>query len=88
MVVFLGYWGGYELILIVVQWLILMVLMVPIMAVGLEFLVSNLKMGLDVAMWDFAFGFLLSCVLGCEGCNGCVVIVAVVGDCCLGCVLY
>ena len=41
-VVFLGYCGGYELILIGVRWLILMVLMVPIVAVGLDFLGSDL----------------------------------------------
>ena len=45
-------------------------------------------MGLDVAMCDFAFGFVFSCVLGCEGCGGCVMVMVVVGDCWLGCVLY
>lgn len=53
--VIVGYFGGYELILIGVRWLILMVLMVPIVVVGLNFLGSNLEVVLDVAMWDFAF---------------------------------
>lgn len=51
----MGYFGGYELILIGARWLILMVLMVPIVVVGLNFLGSNLEVVLDVAMWDFAF---------------------------------
>ena len=59
----------------------------------------HLEVGLDAAMWVFAFGFVLSCVLGCGGCSGCVVVMVVavgwwslvmvmVGDRCLGCVLY
>ena len=56
------------LILIGVRWLILVVLVVPIVAVNVD---------LDVAMWVFAFGFVLSCFLGCGECHGCVVVVAV-----------
>ena len=59
----------------------------------------HLEVGLDAAMWVFAFGFVLSCVLGCGECSGCVVVMVVavgwwslvmviVGDRCLGCVLY
>ena len=59
----------------------------------------HLEVRLDAAMWVFAFGFVLSCVLGCGGCSGCVVVMVVavgwwslvmvmVGDRCLGCVLY
>lgn len=38
---------------------------------GFGFLGSNLEVGFDVAVWFFAFGFILSC----EGCGGCVVVV-------------
>ena len=41
------------------------------------FLGSNLEVGLDVAKWVFAFGFVLSCFLGCGECGSYVVVLAV-----------
>ena len=58
------------LILIGVQCLILLVSVVQFVVVGLD-----LEVGLDVVVWFFAFGIVLSCVLGYGGCGSCVVVV-------------
>ena len=57
------------MILIGVQCLILLVSVVQFVVVGLD-----LEVGLDVVVWFFAFGIVLSCVLGYGGCGSCVVV--------------
>ena len=41
----------------------------------------DLEVGLDVIVWFFAFGIVLSCVLGYGGCGSCVVVVGCDGGC-------